>query len=465
MEVGSREIEVIRTFFNESRVHGSSELRKLVIQIIIIIDKSNFFEKIIFELSSFTARLRNLVVNSRTLWRSIVDSHNLRIVELFHNYKDVLDFNHIKHKTEFSFIMYAILKGIDQKRLYDNRKFYEVLIKIEPDLNRRCKLYGHCFRENALCYAVKYSCLEFIEMLLQNGADPNATNTFQEAPIHIACKERTCDKLKLLVKYKAQLDVLDTYGQSIIHIAIHHSFAPHEILQFILPKVFMYVNLKSNKGFTPTLLGTSFNKSAGFAMHPCLAIKTMVIYGADVNIRRDKVTFELVYRCPMYQNREEFCPVLEDSIRKLELIGYEMLPELMKKRRAIGWYRNYTIMDNEYFGELAKLKMKRLNKTTQISFFDAFFQKRKKLVQICRKDNFSELNGYESLEKDFPHYGNLLKSVLGKAIWRSELMVESAANVSDYIGTALPPLVTDEIFSYFTNFELKNLSVKFSLKE
>lgn len=58
-----------------------------------------------------------------------------------------------------------------------------------------------------------------IRELLAHGADVDAQNHKGQAPLHIAVQEECLDILELLMDRKADLNVMDMYGDTPLHYA------------------------------------------------------------------------------------------------------------------------------------------------------------------------------------------------------------------------------------------------------
>jgi len=95
---------------------------------------------------------------------------------------------------------------LNLKHYLTNDNLYEVKKIIDGyDFN---KIFIGILKQTILCYATKYS-FEIMNYLLENGADPNLTHKeYIDYPIIQATKSRNSKKVKLLLKYNADVNVI-----------------------------------------------------------------------------------------------------------------------------------------------------------------------------------------------------------------------------------------------------------------
>ncbi|XP_069704042.1 transient receptor potential cation channel protein painless-like isoform X2 [Periplaneta americana] len=114
-----------------------------------------------------------------------------------------------------------LLKHLEDK---DIKSFAHVLERrniydIDPNFE-----YGDPHFKNCLSIAAQKGLVEFVNILLQNGAQPNEICKYHDgnAAIHFAAKEGRLDVLKLLVKY-SNINAVNRQGNTALHIAAHKS--------------------------------------------------------------------------------------------------------------------------------------------------------------------------------------------------------------------------------------------------
>jgi DMSO/TMAO reductase YedYZ molybdopterin-dependent catalytic subunit len=95
-----------------------------------------------------------------------------------------------------------LIKAIKQNK---SLIYLEKIIKENPDLINSIGMLGN----TALNVAVKDQSQEIIEMLLENGADPNIANNLPNSPLIWSIKaKRSISIVKLLLKYKADVNFI-----------------------------------------------------------------------------------------------------------------------------------------------------------------------------------------------------------------------------------------------------------------
>ncbi|MDR2807182.1 MAG: ankyrin repeat domain-containing protein [Puniceicoccales bacterium] len=97
--------------------------------------------------------------------------------------------------------------------------------------------------------AVFHKNLNIVELLLRNGATPNAVNNQCESLLHFAIITGNKEIFDLLLKYNANVKVKNNDGDTPLHLAIKAN--AHEIIDCLLHKYNLDVNERNNANQTP----------------------------------------------------------------------------------------------------------------------------------------------------------------------------------------------------------------------
>ena len=148
-------------------------------------------------------------------------------------------------------------------------KAAEMLIQNGADVNAVDETY---WRLPPLLYATRNGHLNVVELLLQNGANINATNRFNQTSFHIASEKGYPEIVKLLLRYKIDIDAKDDY-QTALHIAARRRY--DQIVE-ILAQNGAYLDATNGHQQTPLHYASIYGypETARLLLH----------YGAAVNI-------------------------------------------------------------------------------------------------------------------------------------------------------------------------------------
>ena len=151
------------------------------------------------------------------------------------------------------------------------------------------KVDANCGKKLPLTAACSNGHLSVVQLLLINGANPNAQEEgIQDRyrcslPLHIAAGEKSSELLELLLKYDADINVADTGGNTPLHRVVEYSvkFGPQSILDILLENK-ADVNLVNGSGETPMY------RAASRGLLDVVS-KMLQVYGGNPNIgTRDK---------------------------------------------------------------------------------------------------------------------------------------------------------------------------------
>ena len=149
----------------------------------------------------------------------------------------------------------------------------EMLIQYGADINAR-DIDG----ETLLHYASRYSKQEIVEFLLKlNQISVNAANNNQAAPLMFACFDGgRLDNMETLLQFGADINARDIDGETLLHFASQYS--RQDIVEFLLKLNQILVNATCNNQRTPLMFACS---NGGHLDN----MKTLIQYGADINVR------------------------------------------------------------------------------------------------------------------------------------------------------------------------------------
>lgn len=94
--------------------------------------------------------------------------------------------------------------------------------------------------------------LDVITMLLEKGADPNATNLSGKTPVFYCNFNYSVELLNLLVRYGADINIRDKYNNTLLHDDYINCFDEHfeDFLKALIDMGFD-INSKNSQGLTP----------------------------------------------------------------------------------------------------------------------------------------------------------------------------------------------------------------------
>ena len=135
------------------------------------------------------------------------------------------------------------------------------------------------FGDTCLIGASKQQCsIEVLQLLIDHGADVNATNKENETALTVACSNKDEDAINVLLNASADLNITDdTFGDTCLHTAVREECS-REVLQAIIDHG-AEVNATNKENETALTVACS-NKDEG-------AINVLLNASADLNITDD----------------------------------------------------------------------------------------------------------------------------------------------------------------------------------
>ncbi len=109
--------------------------------------------------------------------------------------------------------------------------------------------------------SVRYGNVENARLLLEAGARVNAQDNLGKSPILLIMpKSRQADLYSLLLSYKANVNIKDMYGDSVLHVATMNGADSHTLNQLILAGA--DINERNKEGITPLALAVDHRRTA-----------------------------------------------------------------------------------------------------------------------------------------------------------------------------------------------------------
>ncbi|CAI7649704.1 unnamed protein product [Penicillium glandicola] len=102
-----------------------------------------------------------------------------------------------------------------------------------------------------LCIAAFLGCTETVKLLLDHGADPNATDPNGEMPLHLAVRDKDCVSAELLIEKGACLESRDCHDQTPLSWAL--SYGGHEMIELLRNNGASAASLDWEGGVDPVL--------------------------------------------------------------------------------------------------------------------------------------------------------------------------------------------------------------------
>ena len=129
------------------------------------------------------------------------------------------------------------------------------LLKGGADVHAKDKRRGR----TPLHWAARNNASETAEVLLDHGADVQATNKYGDTPLHSAVRKDASETAEVLLDHGVDVQATDKYGDTPLHLAARNNAS--ETAEVFLKRG-ADVNAKDNEGRTPLHYATEKNASA-----------------------------------------------------------------------------------------------------------------------------------------------------------------------------------------------------------
>ncbi len=159
---------------------------------------------------------------------------------------------------------WEIIKEIMDFFLEEKQCLTKLLTNI--DINEIKDMYGNTL----LHVAASMGDVELVELLLENGANPNAKNEYGETPLHRATNAEVAKKL---IRYGSYVNEKDRDGRTPLHYAAYHGRI--DVVETLLENDALIITDKD--GQTPLHLALLEKRTQ--------VAKLLLKYGADPNVK------------------------------------------------------------------------------------------------------------------------------------------------------------------------------------
>ncbi|KAJ8664556.1 hypothetical protein QAD02_006218 [Eretmocerus hayati] len=259
--------------------------------------------------------------------------------------------------------------------------------------------------------------VEIMKLLLIHGANANALDYQLQTPLFYV---EDAEVMQLLIDHGAQVNIKNIHGETPIHIILRMFREwDHEIVITMLLENGAELNLKNRQGHTCLMAMNSFNGTDLIAQNVVPVLKHVMklqLIGMNINEEDEDVYFRLLHRFHNSFNENTF--------------------------------------KNECRNELESMKLTNIDNYTTL--YDVLFKSPNKMSHHCENDVLQ--NMLESLCKDYPKYGCIVRLQMKKGKIRQPLLENAKRSLIVLVGKSLPPTCLDMIFDHLSNIDLEHIS-------
>ena len=126
----------------------------------------------------------------------------------------------IDNMTSYKLAINALLKN-------DINTFITIISKMNLE---QANSHG----ETILWLAVQKGSINFVEMLLEYGANINTTDKDGWTPLHLAVQNNDINMVRLLLNHNPDINATNKYGNNIIWVAVYWAKGRHDIIELLL---------------------------------------------------------------------------------------------------------------------------------------------------------------------------------------------------------------------------------------
>lgn len=354
-------------------------------------------------------------------------------------------------KINFSISSMSTESSLDSSALLKDPKVVQLLLEHGSAL----EIETISQRETPLLLSCLSGYLEIFELLLQYGADFNATDRFGQNVLHKAVQSAYPGLIKIILDMGFDSNHKDSLGRSSIH-EYYSSKGIPEVLDLLI-KFGADINSRDYCENTP--LHTACTKD----FVNSVLYKYFLKRNPDINALNKSEETPLSVAVQMRD--------LSDDDFRVEVL--ENLCEHLAKLKAADKYickENMVLVKNhpeikeiykKFELELNKMKEEQISSSSHFCYFYILKASPQKLVAFARNEKIMKKLASEKYKEMFPLYSNSLTESIKVAISRRNCTETCASRLCKYIKLNLPHLIVDYVFSYLSEEDLKNFEEAF----
>lgn len=134
----------------------------------------------------------------------------------------------------------------------------------------------------AFYYAVHFDDISLLKRLIEQGADINSQNKDNRTPLMRAIKRSKIETMQFLLENNANVNLVDSFNNTALHLA-SYSFVRHYCISniiYLLMQKGCDINAKDNDGNTPLMLSFKHNRDEQSTLH-------LISYEQDFSIKNN----------------------------------------------------------------------------------------------------------------------------------------------------------------------------------
>lgn len=269
------------------------------------------------------------------------------------------------------------------------------------------------------------------EMIIKEGADINSLQTNARTPLHSACMFTSA--YKCLLEADCKINALDSEGNSPLFLACQSQNLPaiRELLKFGADMGI--VNSLNQSIFC--ILDQDYRYNYPIFRILRIHYKKMLALGVDFQTCLENSYLDC---CKRYETRGEQDFLDSDSDSEDYTFDYEA--------EAI-------------FGKCKlELQIMRTMKISNFStLYDVMYKNAVDMAKISKNENFKKFLISNELERTFPQYHDFLLMQYKRGTMRDSLMTAATESLAFLSGVAIPDACSEQIFKNLDNDSLRNL--------
>ncbi|MBN8828869.1 MAG: ankyrin repeat domain-containing protein [Sphingobacteriia bacterium] len=289
---------------------------------------------------------------------------------------------------------------------------YDDLIKLLISFNANIEKVNEEGLTPLLQAANQFNAAYTIEILLEAGANIEATDNNKMTPLHIAVCKGYIETIEILIKYNAKLDVLDIDNDTPLHISVMKNYL--DISKLLLNKCNLVIS-KNKKGKTPLHIAASKGSN--------VIIKLLLENGADLNLIDNDNKNALDY-AKEYENLEAI-NLLSDHIRIITQVSSDNNDDFFDYFSYLTLFlkADFIKIETDSFGDFIKVSEPSLMRFIHLIY--NFCQIEKKSLLNYKKDSneLKIINLVSSLNDE-------LLSKSGNSLEKIKFLVSRGADVN-----------------------------------